>query len=161
MKLNVRQACESDRNEKQRLCFALRNTSRVQFESTQDEKGVVVVNCAEMTEKMIDWHVASSNPCWNNNTSVEMQLIQWLRCQKHCKRCNCDVIVPTSKIENFSIQKSICNQNYPISSSLHSFQPKVCQQRQQQTFERQPTAEKETEWLHLCWTACGFENSAP
>lgn len=57
------------------------------------------------------------------------------------------VIVPASNTKNFSIPKPICNQNYPISSSLHSFQSKVCQQ-QRQTFDRQPTAEKETDCIY-------------
>lgn len=69
-------------------------TPRVQFESTQDEKGVVAVNCAEMTGKMIDWRVASSNPCENDKASVELQLMRLSKCQKHWQLVQPDVIVP-------------------------------------------------------------------
>lgn len=72
--------------------------------------------------------------------------------------------ISTSSFHAFNVhfQKPICNQNYPISSSLHSFQSKVCQQQQQQTFERQPTAEKETDCIYaeLFVALNAIENSA-
>lgn len=88
-------------------------------------EGVVAFICLETMVKLIDWHVTSLNPCGNNKASVESSLIRRLECQKHWKLVQFRVNCTSLQSQNFSIQKPICNQNYPISSSLHSLQSKA------------------------------------